>query len=94
MTYEDPKIIVPRFNEESGFYTTKKHSKIMGKIRGKNTKPELLFRSALWKHNVRYRVDNKNCPENPIFPFKNTNWPFLLMVSFGMVTIGKNEKTR
>ena len=65
MSYEDNKIKVPRFNEESGFYTTKKRSKIMSKIRGKNTKPELLFRKALWKENVRYRVDNKKLPGKP-----------------------------
>jgi len=65
MIYEEPKIIVPRFNEESGFYTTKKRSHIMSKIRGKNTKPELLFRKALWKENVRYRVDNKKIPGKP-----------------------------
>ena len=63
--YEDNKIKVPRFNEESGFYTTKKRSKIMSKIRGKNTKPELLFRKALWKKGVRYRVDNKKLPGKP-----------------------------
>jgi len=65
MIYEEPKIIVPRFNEESGFYTTKKRSKMMSKIRGKNTKPELLFRKALWRQNVRYRVDNKKLPGKP-----------------------------
>lgn len=65
MTYEEPNIIVPRFNEASGFYTTKKRSKIMGKIRSKNTKPELLFRKALWKKNVRYRIDNKKLPGKP-----------------------------
>ncbi|MCB0471222.1 MAG: very short patch repair endonuclease, partial [Flavobacteriaceae bacterium] len=48
MNYEDNKIKVPRFNEASGFYTTKKRSKIMSKIRGKNSKPEVLFRKALW----------------------------------------------
>ena len=37
----------------------------MSKIRGKNTKPELLFRKALWKQNVRYRVDNKKLPGKP-----------------------------
>lgn len=37
----------------------------MSKIRGKNTKPELLFRKALWKENVRYRVDNKKLPGKP-----------------------------
>ncbi len=65
MNYEDNKIKVPRFNEESGFYTTKKRSKIMSKIRGKNTKPELLFRKALWKKGIRYRVDSKKFPGKP-----------------------------
>lgn len=65
MTYDEENIIVPRFNEESGFYTTKKRSKIMGKIRGKNTKPELLFRKALWKKNVRFRLDSKQLPGKP-----------------------------
>lgn len=65
MIYEAEKIKVPRFNEESGFYTTKKLSKLMGKIRGKNTKPELFFRKALWKRGIRYRVDNKKLPGKP-----------------------------
>ena len=65
MTYEEPKIIVPRFNEASGFYTTKMRSKIMSNIRGKNTKPELLFRKALWSKGVRFRVGNKKLPGNP-----------------------------
>lgn len=65
MIYEEEKIKVPRFNEESGFYTTKKRSKMMGKICGKNTKPELLFRKALWKKGIRYRVDSKKLPGKP-----------------------------
>jgi DNA mismatch endonuclease (patch repair protein) len=65
MPYDEDDIIVPRFNEESGFYTTKKRSKIMSKIRGKNTKPELLFRKALWKKRVRYRVDSRQLPGRP-----------------------------
>ncbi|MEL0455000.1 very short patch repair endonuclease [Flavobacteriaceae bacterium SZ-1-7] len=65
MSYEDNKIKVPRFNEESGFYTTQKRSKIMSKIKGKNTKPELQFRKALWKRGVRYRVDSKKLPGKP-----------------------------
>ncbi len=65
MKYDEVKIIVPRFNEESGFYTTKKRSKIMGKIRGTNTKPELLFRRALWKEGVRYRINSKKLPGKP-----------------------------
>lgn len=66
MSYEDNnKIKVPRFEEEAGFYTTKKRSKLMGKIHGKNTKPEMLFRKALWAKGVRYRVNNKKLPGKP-----------------------------
>lgn len=65
MVYNEDKIKVPRFNEESGFYTTKKRSKIMSKIGGKNTKPEMLFRKALWRKGVRYRVNNKKLPGKP-----------------------------
>ena len=65
LNYDEPKIKVPRFNEAAGFYTTKKRSKIMSKIRGKNTKPELLFRKALWRKGVRFRIDNKKLPGKP-----------------------------
>ncbi len=65
MQYKEEKIKVPRFSEEAGFYTTKKRSKIMSKIRRRNTKPELLFRKALWKKGVRYRVDSKQLPGKP-----------------------------
>lgn len=65
MTYSQEKIKVPRFSEEEGFYTTKKRSKMMSKIRGKNSKPELVFRSALWKKGIRYRVNSKQLPGKP-----------------------------
>ncbi len=65
MPYEDKKIKVPRFNEESGFYTTPERSKIMGKIRGKNTKPELAFRKALYATGYRYRIDYKKLIGRP-----------------------------
>lgn len=61
----EKRIKVPRFNEESGFYTTKKRSKIMAKIRGKNTKPELAFRKALWAAGYRYRIDYKKLIGKP-----------------------------
>ena len=63
--YSEERIIVPRFNEASGFYTTPERSKIMGKIRGKNTKPELAFRKALWQAGFRYRVDYKKLIGRP-----------------------------
>lgn len=62
---QEERIKVPRFNEESGFYTTKKRSKIMSKIRGKNTKPELAFRKALWVAGYRYRIDYKKLIGKP-----------------------------
>lgn len=63
--YDEERIIVPRFNEASGFYTTPERSKIMGKIRGKNTKPELKFRKALWAAGFRYRIDYKKLIGKP-----------------------------
>ena len=70
MPYNEPKIKVPRFEESEGFYTTKKRSKIMSKIRGKNTKSELLFRKALWAKGVRYRVNSKQLPGRPDISIK------------------------
>lgn len=63
--YKQERIKVPRFNEESGFYTTPQRSKIMSKIRGKNTKPELAFRKALYAAGYRYRVDYKKLIGKP-----------------------------
>jgi len=63
--YSEKRIKVPRFNEESGFYTTPERSKIMSQIRGKNTKPELVFRKALYKAGYRYRIDYKKLVGRP-----------------------------
>lgn len=63
--YSEERIKVPRFNEESGFHTTPKRSKIMSKIRSKNTKPELAFRKALWAAGYRYRIDYKKLIGKP-----------------------------
>ncbi|SEB67998.1 T/G mismatch-specific endonuclease [Maribacter dokdonensis] len=63
--YKQERIKVPRFNEESGFYTTPQRSKIMSKIRGKNTKPELAFRKGLYAAGYRYRIDYKKLIGKP-----------------------------
>ena len=68
--YSEKRIIVPRFNEESGFYTTPERSKIMAKIRGKNTKPELAFRKALYVAGYRYRIDYKKLIGKPDIALK------------------------
>jgi DNA mismatch endonuclease, patch repair protein len=63
-TGEEP-IKVPRFKESAGFYTTKQRSKVMSKIKGKDSKPELTLRKALWKSNLRYRIHNEKLPGRP-----------------------------
>ncbi len=68
--YKEARIKVPRFREEDGFYTTPERSKIMSKIRGKNTEPELAFRRALWNAGYRYRVDYKKLIGKPDLALK------------------------
>lgn len=68
--YSEERIKVPRFNEASGFYTTPKRSKIMSKIRGRNTKPELAFRKALYAAGYRYRVNYKKLIGKPDIALK------------------------
>lgn len=48
----------------------KKQKIIMSKIRGKKTKPEMLFRKTLWHKGVRYRVNNKKLPSRPDISIK------------------------
>lgn len=37
----------------------------MSRIKGKNTKPELLLRKALWANGIRFRIHVKNMPGKP-----------------------------
>lgn len=62
---EENKIKVPKFEEGAGFYTTKLRSKTMAKIRGKNSKPEMLLRKALWAKNIRFRLHRKDLIGRP-----------------------------
>lgn len=43
--------------------------KIMSSIRSKNTRPEMLLRKALWRKNMRYRVNYKGLPGKPDIVF-------------------------
>ena len=63
--YPENQIHVPRFNEANGFYTTKKRSELMGKIKSQDTKPELMLRKALWNLGFRYRKHVKKLPGTP-----------------------------
>lgn len=48
-------------------------SRMMAGIRGKNTKPELLLRSALHKRGFRYRIHVRDLPGNPDMVFAKYN---------------------
>ena len=63
--YPEAIIKVPRFEEAMGFYTSPARSKAMSKIKGKNTKPEMKFRKALWHTGIRFRVNVKQLPGKP-----------------------------
>lgn len=67
--YSEPRIIVPKFCEENGFYTTRQHSFNMSKIRSKNTKPEKYFKKALWHAGLRYRKNRRKLPGKPDIAF-------------------------
>lgn len=53
----------------SDVHTPEQRSFNMSRIRGKNTKPELIFRKALWSAGLRYRLRSK-LPGRPdlVFP--------------------------
>jgi DNA mismatch endonuclease (patch repair protein) len=63
--YQEPTIKVPRFSEANGFYTTKKRSEIMSKIKASETKPEIRLRKTLWALGFRYRKNVKTLPGKP-----------------------------
>lgn len=63
--YTENQIVVPRFNETNGFYTTKQRSELMAKIKSQNTKPELKLKKALWNLGFRYRKNLKKLPGSP-----------------------------
>ena len=46
-------------------FDPEKRSEIMGKIRGRNTKPEELVRKYLFAHGIRYRKNDKRFPGSP-----------------------------
>lgn len=58
-------IKVPDFNIKNGYETTKQRSVHMSKIRGKNTKPEIKLRKALYNNGIRFRVAAKSLPGKP-----------------------------
>ena len=48
-----------------GFKTSKERSKLMAKIKSKDTRPELVLRKLLWNAGLRYRKNLKKLPGSP-----------------------------
>src|SRR5690554_2969417 len=48
-----------------GIWSKEKRSQVMSKIRSKNTKPEIILRSALHRLGYRFRVHKKDLPGKP-----------------------------
>ena len=46
-------------------YSKEKRSKVMAKIRGRETKPEILVRKYLFSKGVRYRLHDEKLPGKP-----------------------------
>jgi DNA mismatch endonuclease (patch repair protein) len=51
----------PRFHGE----VSEERHRIMSKIRGKDTKPEIVLRKYLWSKGLRYRKNCKGLPGKP-----------------------------
>jgi len=63
--YPENKINVLRFEDKNGFYATESSSKLMSKIRGKNTQSEIQLRKVLWSLGLRYRKNDPRLPGKP-----------------------------
>jgi len=56
----------PKENKkEKVLSTSASRSYNMSRIKGKDTKPEILLRKALWKKNIRYRLHANDLPGRP-----------------------------
>lgn len=63
--FAEKQISVPRFSEANGFYTTRQRSELMGRIKSRNTKPEILLKKSLWNLGYQYRKTLKKLPGDP-----------------------------
>lgn len=54
-------------------WSNEKRSDVMSKIRSKNTKPEMILRSALHRKGFRFRVHDKKIPGKPDIVLKKYN---------------------
>ena len=66
------------------FMSKEMRSKVMSRIRSKDTKPEMIVRIAVHADGFRYSLHSKKLPGKPDLAFKKYNWLFSSMAAFGM----------
>lgn len=88
------RIKVPAFKKENGFETTEQRSRIMSRIKGRDTKPELMFRKALWAQGVRYRTCSKSLPGKPDVSCKSKKYAVFIDGEFWHGHDWENRKSR
>lgn len=59
-------------------FSSEKRSKIMSKVKGKDTKPEMKVRKYLHGKGYRYRLHQKDLPGSPDLVFKKYNATFFI----------------
>ncbi|OOG18827.1 very short patch repair endonuclease [Sphingobacterium sp. CZ-UAM] len=91
---ESDRIHVPQFEEAAGFYTSKKRSAQMSKIKSRNSKPELILRRALWSKNIRFRLHDKSLPGTPDIVIKKYKLAIFVDGEFWHGFDWKNNKER
>lgn len=57
-----PKQLSCKTAQMADCFSKSKRSEIMGRVSGKNTKPELIVRSFLHRHGYRFRLHRKDLP--------------------------------
>lgn len=75
------------------FETTPERSKLMSKIRGKDTQPEIIFRKALWAAGMRYRINVSKLPGKPDIVFRKHKLVVFIDGDFCMATTGKRKSS-
>lgn len=63
----------------SDIFTTEKRSKIMGLVKGKNTRPEIIVRTYLHSHGFRYKLHDNKLPGSP--DIKLTKYNTLVLIN-------------
>jgi DNA mismatch endonuclease (patch repair protein) len=88
MRKRQKEVMSPRF---TGTPSSATASKIKQRTRGRDTRPELLLRRALWARGLRYRVDVRTLPGRPDLVFTRAR---IVVFCDGDFWHGKNWRNR